>query len=189
MFLHDSPENNISAKKIHGKLNSYLPIGTIKDAHGVNGQIKIKLYFEDPTLFFLVNEVFLGENYCSSKVGFKKKVDKKFWIVTFSLLTKREEIKKYRGQDVYCNRDILPSLDYDHYYYNQLIGLKVKIKNDTREGFIKNVVDYGSGDLLEIKIEKLKSTFFVPFNKENVNKINLSEPILLNPQKGLIPNS
>ena len=63
--------------------------------------------------------------------------------------------------------------------FTLLIGLSIKIKQDTRKGFVKYVVNYGSGDLLEIKLDGIKQTYFIPFNEENVSDINLSMKIII----------
>ena len=52
------------------------------------------------------------------------------------------------------------------------------------------MVNYGSGDLLEVKLEGMHQTYFIPFDKENVTDINLSmKKIIINPQKGLLPEN
>ena len=190
MLLEDKIENNL-CDNIKIKINNrYILIGTIKDAFGVKGLVKVKLFFENPKRFDTIKIAFLGKDYLVSEICFEKQLNKSVWLARFSTLASREEIKKFKGQSIFCNRDILPSLGRDEYYYSELIGLKIKIQKDKIQGFIQNVVNYGSGDLLEIKLENLQTTFFIPFNQENVTDISLKKKtILITPQKGLLPGT
>ena len=75
----------------------------------------------------------------------------------------------------------------DEFYYKDLRGLQIKIEGSIQEGFVNDVCNFGSGDLLEVSLDDRKATIYIPFNKDNVSKINLANrTIILTPLKGLL---
>ena len=171
--------------------NDWVTIGIIKEPFGISGLVKVKLFCENPKKI-LSNSInyLVGKNRISTKIKLIKKIEKNIWLVRFSFISSREEILSHKGQVIACNKDFLPILDRNEYYYFDLIGLDIEIKRDLRKGFIKNVVNYGSGDLLEVKLDGIEQTYYIPFNKENVIEINLNDKkIIINPQKGLLPEN
>ncbi len=170
--------------------NDFLTIGKIKEPFGTDGLVKVKLFCEDPKIFKDANDFLVGENRLSTKIKLQTQIDRNFWLAKFSFISSREEIFNHKGEIIICSKDLLPVLDKNEYYYFDLIGLNIKVTQDTRKGFVKYVVNYGSGDLLEIKLDGIKQTYFIPFNQENVSDINLSmKIIILKPQKGLLPEN
>ena len=63
--------------------------------------------------------------------------------------------------------------------------LVVNIQNK-KLGKVVDVKNYGAGDLIEV-IDNSKKTFFIPMNKENLEKVNIEKKIItVNPISGLI---
>ena len=170
--------------------NKFINIGKIKEPFGTDGLAKVKLFCEDPKIFIDPNDFLIGDNRLSTKIRLQKQIDENIWLAKFSFISSREEIFNHKGEIITCSKDLLPTLHKNEYYYFDLIGLSIKIKQDTRKGFVKYVVNYGSGDLLEIKLDGIKQTYFIPFDEENVSDINLYKKIIIiNPQKGLLPEN
>tara|TARA_X000001036_G_scaffold213161_2_gene199854 strand:- start:668 stop:1207 length:540 start_codon:yes stop_codon:yes gene_type:complete len=170
--------------------NDFVTIGTIKEPFGTNGLVKVKLFCENTKIFKTNNYFLVGKNRLSTGIELKKQIDQHIWLARFSFTSSREEILNHKGELIICSKDLLPALDGNEYYYFDLIGMSIKNKQDSRKGFVKNVVNYGSGDLLEVKLEEIQQTYFIPFDEENVTDINLSlKKIIINPQKGLLPKN
>ena len=56
-----------------------------------------------------------------------------------------------------------------------------------QKGFVNDVFNFGSGDILEVSLDDKKATIYIPFNKDNVSKIDLAHrTIMLTPLKGLL---
>ena len=68
-------------------------------------------------------------------------------------------------------------------YSSDLIGCKVTNTKNKFLGIVKDLKNFGAGDLLEIYDEK-KKNFFIPMDKNNivsvdiVNKIIITDPLL-----------
>ena len=75
----------------------------------------------------------------------------------------------------------------DEFYYKDLKGLQIKIEGSIQKGFVNDVCNFGSGDMLEVSLDDSKRTIYIPFNKDNVSKIDLAKrTIILTPLKGLL---
>ena len=75
----------------------------------------------------------------------------------------------------------------DEFYYKDLKGLQIKIDGSIQKGFVSDVFNFGSGDILEVSLDDSKATIYIPFNKDNVRKIDLAKrTIILTPLKGLL---
>ena len=171
--------------------NDLVTIGVIKEPFGVSGLVKIEIFSEDPKkIINNSNDFLVGKNLISTKIKLKKQIDKNIWLIRFSFISSREEILNHKGEFIACNKNLLPILDRNEYYYFDLIGLNIEFKQDDRKGFVKNMVNYGSGDLLEVKLDDIDQSYYIPFNEENVVSINLNDKkLVINPQKGLLPNN
>ena len=189
MFSEDKSQNTLLVKKSDVN-NDFVTIGTIKDPFGINGLVKVKMFSKDPKILKSTNDFFVRQNRLLTKINLKTHIGKNIWVARFSSIYSREEILKHKGLGILYNKDLLPVLGPNEYYYFDLIGLNIKIKQDGRKGFVKDVVNYGSGDLLEVKLGEIDQTYLIPFNEENVIEINLlMKKIILTPQKGLLPKN
>ena len=189
MFLKPQSQNAFPIKDSY--LNKGLfSVGRIKEAFGINGLAKIEIFCEDQTIFIKTKNFYVGNNRFLTDISLTKNIHENIWLGRFSLIQSREEIIKRRGQIILCKQEVLPKLASNEYYYIDLIGLNIEINHDDRKGLVKNVVDFGSGDLLEIQLDNIEKTFFVPFNEENVLNIDLNmKKIFIKPQKGLLPEN
>ena len=75
----------------------------------------------------------------------------------------------------------------NEFYYEDLKGLQIKIDGSIQKGIVKDVFNFGSGDLLEVSLDDKEATIYIPFDRDNVGRIDLSNrEILLTPIKGLL---
>ena len=75
----------------------------------------------------------------------------------------------------------------NEFYYGDLKGLQIKIDGGIQKGIVKDVFNFGDGDVLELSLDDIKATIYIPFDRDNVRRIDLSKrEILLTPIKGLL---
>jgi 16S rRNA processing protein RimM len=85
-------------------------------------------------------------------------------VVTFKEVTDRTQAEQLRGLKVYILRSALPVLTEDEFYIEDLVGLRVILKDSTDViGTITHVLNFGAGDLLEITLKDSHETLLVPF--------------------------
>ena len=72
-------------------------------------------------------------------------------------------------------------------YSKNLFQFHQKIERSIQKGIVNDVCNFGSGDILEVSLDGRKVTIYIPFNKDNVKKIDLvNRKIFLTPLKGLV---
>lgn len=159
--------------------DSRVCIGKIVAAHGIKGEVKVLSYTLNGTDIDQYGEV---ENQQATR-KFKIKVvgaTKGSFRVKIKGVNDRNEAEALIGTELFINRDVLPELDEEEYYFSDLIGLKVCLK--TKENEIGKVVcfnDFGAGTIMEIKLHNQKETEMLPFTKQYVPTINLEEGYII----------
>ena len=100
-----------------------------------------------------------------TKAGFTAKLD--------AVVTK-EQADDLKGVEIYADRSVMPSLPDDEFYYADLIGLEVYDTGGEALGTVKNVMDHGAGDLLEILVPGAPETLLLPFTKAIVPTVDMT---------------
>jgi len=91
-----------------------------------------------------------------------------------------EKAKKFIGKKILIEKENLPKLNKNQFYFNDLISLKVYVKKK-KLGTVSNVKNHGAGDYLEIINNK--DELLVPINNYHIQSIDLeNNKILLNPE-------
>ena len=153
-------------------------IGKIGKIHGLDGNIKLHSYTENPDDILKFRGFYL-DNGNSIKIKFLRK-NESIFICKINSITCSEEVKDFVNQFIRIDENELPKLTDGNYYFNQLVKMKVFL-NQKKYGIVVSVNNHGAGDYLEIKTEKNKK-ILVPFITSHILDTNLQENILtLNP--------
>ena len=169
------------------QLDNFITVGKILNSFGLKGQLKIDIYLEDLGVLKTVDTFCIGDALLESKIHFLKKIKKSSWIAAIPETKNKEQADQLKGHLIYIKTKYLPALMADEFYYKDLRGLQVKIEGSVQKGFVNNVCNFGSGDILEVSLDDRKATIYIPFNKDNVSKIDLAHrTIILTPLKGLL---
>jgi 16S rRNA processing protein RimM len=93
-----------------------------------------------------------------------------------------------RGTSLFAERDHLPSLPDDEFYYTDLMGMDVYDTGGVLLGTVKNVANNGADDLLELQLAGSSATTFLPFTKAAVPTVDLAaRRIVADPPLGILP--
>lgn len=147
-------------------------LGTIASAHGIRGEVVLRTYTGDP-------EAIAGYGPLSDSDGrrnFKIKsarLTPKGVIARLDGIADRNAAEALRGVDLYVARARLPKPADKEYYYADLIGLSARNEGGEEIGWIVNVVNFGAGDLLEIRFNDTKQTDYVPFTDACVPNVDV----------------
>ena len=82
------------------------------------------------------------------------------------------------GEFLFAPREKLPRQDADTWYHADLLGLTAESADGATLGEIVGVHEFGAGPLLEVRPPEGES-FFLPFRREHVAKIDLAEKRLV----------
>ncbi len=153
----------------------------------MKGHVKVAVYLEDLKLLRTVGIFFVGASLQRNKINFLKYSKKSVWIATINEYKNKEQAERLKGQLIFLEKKLLPTLMTDEFYYNDLRGLQIKISDSLQKGIVIDVCNFGSGDVLEVSLDGREATVYIPFNKDNVSRIDLAnKTIILTPVKGLL---
>lgn len=144
-------------------LENLILVGVIKSCHGIKGHVILKTFTESADKILekeLINE--LGEKV---NITLIKQNSKGELICRFNDISTRNEAENLKGYKLFCLRSSLPKLLEDEFYIADLKNLPVLDENNNNIGKIKNILNFGAGDIIEVEFLD-KTTELLPFNKE-----------------------
>jgi 16S rRNA processing protein RimM len=153
-------------------------VGKFGKPVGLKGEIKIIMYLEDINVFKKL-EPYLDE-YGRNAWNFEylKFIGNKV-VGKFSECDSRNCIEKICGKNIYAKKNHFPKINNKNEYYNhELIDCNVVDIRNEHIGKIKNIENYGAGNLMNI-IKKNGDGFYIPINSDNVHKIKFKENLII----------
>jgi len=164
-------------------------VGAIGGAFGVQGEVRLKSYCADPQAIADYTPLYTEDGRTFAQVVLTGQLKNGFTARLDGVVTK-EDADALRNVNLYAPRDIMPSLPDDEYYYADLIGLTVVDTGGATLGTVKNVMDHGAGDLLEIIVPGQSETVLLPFTQAAVPTVDLkAKRIVADPPDGLFPDA
>ena len=146
-------------------------VGRFGAAQGVRGEIRVKSFTADPLAIG-------GYAPLSDETGAKIFAIERVRLLKADMLVAkvrgvddRDAAQALTGVSLHVPREKLPPPDDDEFYVADLIGLVAVSPDGDEIGRVKNVVNYGAGDILEIA-PATGDTFLAPFTKEVAPKID-----------------
>ena len=125
-----------------------IALAAVAGAHGLNGEVKLKLFAQSAASLALHKAVTIGgQPFALTTVRDGGKTA----IARLHGITDRAGAEALRGQLVEIDRAELPLLADGEYYHADLVGLLVIDPAGTPLGTVVAVENYGAGDLLEIE--------------------------------------
>ncbi|ATG48949.1 16S rRNA processing protein RimM [Celeribacter ethanolicus] len=159
-------------------------VGAIAGAFGVHGEVRIKSFCADPEDIGEYSPL-TSEDGTEYVLTLTRAIKNGFAAEIEGVETK-EEADALRGVTLYADRAHLPSLPDDEFYHADLIGLTVLDTGGAVLGTVRNVLNHGAGDLLEVQGPELKTPVLLPFTLQNVPTVDLaSGRIIADPPDGL----
>jgi 16S rRNA processing protein RimM len=164
-------------------------VGAIGGAFGVQGEVRLKSYCADPQAIADYTPLFTEDGRSFAQVVLTGQLKNGFTARLDGVVTK-EDADALRNVNLYAARNVMPSLPDDEYYYADLIGLTVVDTGGVILGTVKNVMDHGAGDLLEVMPAGQSETVLLPFTQAAVPTVDLSaKRIVADPPDGLFPDA
>ena len=144
-------------------------LAVIIGAHGVTGEVKLKLFGEGADSLKRYGTLDAGGQMLTVK---QVRPANHGAIVRFAEITDRNAAEALRGTELSVARDTLPPLAEGEYYHADLIGLACETPEGVPIGTIVAVENFGAGDIIEIEkpVEEGKKPkrFMVPMRVEAV---------------------
>lgn len=170
-------------------MNDLIEVGVIVGAYGVRGEVRIKSYCAVPDNIETYTPLWTADRAREVKLSILRPIKSGF-AVRIPEVANKEEADALRGTMLYAERNQLPSLPDDEYYYTDLMGIEVYDTGGVLLGTVKNVANNGADDLLELQLAGTSATTFLPFTKAAVPTVDLTaRRIVADPPLGILPES
>lgn len=150
-------------------------IGEISTSHGLKGFVKIRTFVDDETL--LNGALFTSESGDKTLTVTLKNAMKDHWLAQVDGVIEKNGADALRGMKLYIDRAALPETDGDQYYIEDLKGLRVVAKDGKEIGTVIDVVNYGAGDLIDIKPPS-GDNFYLAFTDDTVLDIDFETGVI-----------
>ena len=156
----------------------YVKVGKIYTTHGLNGELKVKSNFDYKNNIYKNGFIFY---FGKDKELFKLKnyrTQNQYDLLTFEALDDIDKVIKYRGVDLYINRE---DIKVPGYLNTDLIGLDVFYKGKSI-GKVTGIFDAGHGNF----ILDIDGTF-IPKNDNFIDKVDLkNKKMIVKNMEGLL---
>lgn len=142
--------------------------------HGVRGEVKLWSFTQDP---FAVADYGALESEDGKRTFAIETLRsaKDFLVARFEGVADRNAAERLRNLDLYVPRDRLPPVeDDDEFYVADLVGLAAHDPSGARIGQIAAIHNFGAGDLIELKLDGMRDTVFLPFTEAVVPQVDVA---------------
>jgi len=153
-------------------------LGQIGAAHGIKGQVRIATHTQDPEAIGRYGPLDTdrpGLTITLTKVRLQKNVI----VAHIKGISDRTAAEQLNGVSLFIDRSKLPDTeDEDDFYHADLIGLDARLDNGVVIGKVSAVLNFGAGDLIEVRDPQSGDTYLYPFTKAVVPVIDIAEGYL-----------
>jgi 16S rRNA processing protein RimM len=157
----------------------FVCLGAVIGAIGVKGEVRIKTFTETP-------EGLVDYGTLTTRPGGRTvdivsiRVVKDGVGVFLDGIADRDAAAALKGTELGVIRGALGETEEeDSFFHVDLIGLAVHDESGARLGDVKQVHDFGGGDVLEIRLDGQEKTELVPFQLDTVPVVNLEAGFLV----------
>jgi 16S rRNA processing protein RimM len=165
--------------------NETICVGAIGGSYGVHGELRVKSFCAVAEDLETYSPLTSEDGTQSFHLALIRPIKNGFAARIVEVATK-EDADALKGTKLFAGRDQLPSLPDDEYYHADLIGVQVFDTGGTALGTVKQVLDHGAGDLLEVQRPDSSETVLLPFSLTAVPTVDLdANRIVADPPEGL----
>ena len=149
-------------------------MGVITTAHGIRGEVKLRSFAEVPEDIASYGPLLLDDGPETVEIE-RLRPTKGAFIAKLKGIEDRNAAELLRGKQLKLPRERLPEIEEeDTFYHSDLVGLKAEKSDGAPAGEVVAVHDFGAGDLLEIRPEGTRETYYLPFTKEAVPEVDIA---------------
>lgn len=133
-----------------------VPLGVVAAAHGVRGEVRVKLWNPDSELFAELDEVFASGPSAAPRRTLHiegLRPHNKGPIVSFAGVRDRAAAEAMRGAELSVPRSMLPMPAPGEFYLFDLAGLEARRPDGTRLGRVRSVLSYPASDVACVETE------------------------------------
>lgn len=147
-------------------------LGAVSGAHGVRGDVRLKVFTQDPRDIGAYGPVSTEDGLRRFDVSAVRVSGNKV-TARLSGIGARDQAEALKGTRLYVDRSTLPETEEEEWYHADLVGLDCFDTEGQLIGAVTGIHDFGAGDIVEIEDTQGNGTVLIPFTKECVPSIDL----------------
>jgi 16S rRNA processing protein RimM len=148
-------------------------VARVAGAFGVKGEVRLTSFTADPLALLAYREL-RREDGAPGLTLTSGRAHKGGVVARATEIETREQAEALRGLRLYLPREALPEPEPDEFYLVDLIGCSVVTPDGESLGRVRNVQDFGAGDLVEIQPAE-GASWWLPFTRESVPEVSLAD--------------
>lgn len=169
-----------------GESEDALQVGQVLRAHGVRGELGVRLHWEQSSSLYQVERVlFVGQGQTREFLVQSARPAGKGVLLKVEGIDDRDAAEQWRGAQISIKRDALPPLAAGEYYLVDLVGYTV-LAPDGAVGTVREVLSYPSVDCVLIETPE-GQRFEQPLLPQWLQQVDpLQRQLVLSSREGLI---
>ena len=132
----------------------FFTIGTIVNAHGIHGEVRVLPSTDDPERFALLKSVFIIINKNQIEYTMERtRLHKSFVVVKLRGVDDRTAAEQMVGGILRIPPELALPLMEDEYYHRDLLGLRVVTEAGELLGVLTDILETGANDVYVVRSE------------------------------------
>ena len=157
---------------------SFLKVAYVSKAHGIKGEIFVRLFNVKADWPHPIREIFIGDSYSAFSVKNHSR-HKQGIIFELEGCQSRQEAESLKGQPVFLPVKKFKSQKGEEIYLAELTSFCVEIVNQGEIGQIQSFKSDKFQDFLCVTNNKLNTEILIPFTESYIKDINFSKRRLI----------
>ncbi|KKB78845.1 hypothetical protein VW35_10145 [Devosia soli] len=154
-------------------------MGKIGAAHGIKGEVRITTFTAEPEAIASYGPLETDRPGLTVNIE-AARLNKTVLVAKLKGIRDRNAAELLNGVSLYLDRDRLPDPDdEDDFYHADLIGLDARLDTGISIGEVSALLNFGAGDLIEVRDPRSGDTFLYPFTKAVVPTVRVAEGYLV----------
>jgi 16S rRNA processing protein RimM len=150
-------------------------VAQVAGCFGVKGEVRVTAWTADPMALLAYGPLLRADGSVGLTLT-SGRPEKTAIVGRAKEITTKEQADALRGLKLFVPRDRLPPPeDEDEFYLTDLIGLSARDADDRVIGTVKSVPNFGAGDMLEIAPAEGGPTWYLPFTRDAVPEVRLTD--------------
>lgn len=166
-----------------------IAVGRISRTHGIKGQVRFYSYSGNLDTLRFAKELHavLADGTGRTLLLDRLSGDGSKILLTFAGYDSVEKAHSLVSAELFLRREQLPEPEDDEFYWHDLIGLDLFLKDGHRLGKLCSLMETGANDVYVVRDEVSKREYLVPAIASVVEKIDLEKgQMIITPLEGLL---
>jgi 16S rRNA processing protein RimM len=152
-------------------------LGVIAGAHGIKGEVRLRSFAAEPGAIAAYGPLVTSTGETIEIDRLRRQKDG--FIAVLKGVTERNRAETLKGTQLFVPRARLPAAEADEVYVHDIVDLIARLKDGSVLGKVVAVLNFGAGDLLEVKVEGRKETVLIPFADAFVAELDTAQGLIV----------